>query len=336
MEALLGCCCGIDLHKESIAACILKGAAEDAPEVMMRGFGTQYDDLMSLAAWLCKNDCAYVAMESTGSYWTPIYNRLTELGAKCIVVNAHRIKHVPGRKTDWNDAQWIAHLFRHGLLPASFVPEREQQILRSHTRTLESLTQDRTREKNRIEKLLQSEGFKLSSVLEDNFSVTGRHLLDALASTGKVTVRDVELHRSQNCKKSSQEIAAAMQGALAPPLCKLLGFKLKQIDEYNRQIAELEQMIEELLSPYEAAIQVIDSIPGIARHAAIDIVAEIGANMDTFKSAEQLASWAGLSPRNALSAGKKSPPESCRATVISSGLSTNAPGAVPEHETRPD
>lgn len=328
MEALLECCCGIDLHKDSIVACLLIGTAEGMPEVIMRSFGTQYDDLTELAAWMDAHGCAYLAMESTGGYWLPLYNRLTELGATCIVVNASRIKNVPGRKTDWNDAQWIAHLYRHGLLQASFVPDRDQQILRSHTRALESLTQDRAREKNRVEKLLQMEGFKLSTVLEDIFSLTGRRLLDILVDKGRASFADVQHNRDPKCKHTTEQIAMALRGKMPPAIRKLLAFKLRQIDAYDAQIAELEQLIEDVLSPCEGAITLVDSIPGIARHAAIQIVAEIGANMDTFHSAEQLASWAGLSPRNAQSAGKKSPPASCLAIATSNASSINAPGAA--------
>lgn len=335
MDTMLDCCCGIDLHKDSIVACILTGAPDTAPETLMTTFGTQYDDLTALAVWLDTHGCRHLAMESTGAYWMPIYNRLTELGADCIVVNAQRIKNVPGRKTDWNDAQWIAHLYRHGLLQASFVPEREQQILRGYTRALESLSADRTREKNRVEKLLQSEGFKLSSVLEDIFGTTGRRLLDALASKGKATFRDVENSRESACKHSAKEIAIAIRGEMRPAIRKLLAFKLRQIDLYNAQIDELQSLIDEVVAPYEAAVQIVDSVPGIARHAAVQIVAEIGADMDTFQSAEHLASWAGLSPRNAQSAGKKSPPVPCPATNTSSVSSTNAPGPAPVPEALP-
>lgn len=312
MEALLERCCGIDLHKDSIVACMLIGAAEGTPEVVMRSFGTQYDDLSEPAVWMDEHGCAHLAMESTGGYWMPLYNRLTELGATCIVVNAGRIKNVPGRKTDRNDAQWIAHLYRHGLLQASYVPERDQQILRSHTRALETLTQDRTREKNRVEKLLQTEGFKFSSVLEDIFCATGRRLLDVLVRKGKVSPADVERCRDPQCKRSAKEIAAALRGRMSPAISKLLAFKLRQIDGYNAQIAELEQLIEEVLTPYGSAVDLIDSIPGIARHAAVQVIAEIGADMSNFHSSEQLASWAGLSPRNAQSAGKKVYPDHAR------------------------
>lgn len=314
MEALLECCCGIDLHKDSIVACLLTGAAKDAPDVHMHTFGTTHEDILALAVWLNSHACMHVAMESTGAYWTPLYNQLTQMGAICAVVNARRIKNVPGRKTDWNDAQWIAHLYRHGLLQASFVPARSLQILRNYTRSLETLTQDCSREKNRIEKLLQMEGFKLSSVLTDIFSVTGRHLLDALAANGRITLQDVHKYRDPKCKHSAQAIAKALCGNLPVELQSLLAFKLRQIDEYDRQRAQLEKMIEALVSPFEGAISIADSVPGVGRQSAIDIIAEMGVDMNVFHSAEQLASWAGLTPRNAQSAGKKSPLASCPAT----------------------
>ncbi len=333
MDAILECCCGIDLHKDSIVACILSGATDEVPSVIMREFGTQYDAITELAQWLSGHGCKDIAMESTGSYWMPLYNRLSELGANCTVVNAQRVKNVPGRKTDWNDARWIGYLFRHGLLAASYVPEREQQILRSHTRALESLTQDRTREKNRIEKLLQAEGFKLSSVLEDIFGLTGRKLLQVLYTKGCVSLSDVQKHRSIRCKCTAQEIASAMKGTLPAPLRKLLQFNMRQIEEYDRQIKELECLIHEIIAPFLQAVNLIGSIPGIAQQSAIQIIAEIGSDMDTFQSAEKIAAWAGLSPRNAQSAGKKSPHASCQAISTSSASSTNVPGAVPVPKT---
>jgi len=280
--------------------------------------GTMYDHLQALVAWLLAHECKHVAMESTGCYWQPLYNALTEAGILCAVVNARHAKNLPGRKTDWNDAQWIAHLHRHGMLRASFVPDEEQQTLRHYARSLECLVQDRTREVNRVEKLLQQAGFKLSSVLSDIFSNTGRLFLNTLAQNGQITRVDVRNLRDPRCKHTVDEISRALQGSMRSSDCKLLSFKLRQIDTYDKQIQELEAMTNAIIGSYAGAIEILDSIPGIARLAAIEILAEIGRDMSPFHTSEQLASWAGLSPGCNESAGKKSPLIPSMATLTSS------------------
>lgn len=318
MEALIEICCGVDLHKDSIMACVLSGKADEGVEVHTKSTGTMHDQLLDLAEWLKSLNCHHVAMESTGCYWQPLYHVLTEAGIACAVVNARYAKNLPGRKTDWNDAQWIAHLHRCGLLRASYVPNEEQQSLRNYTRTLESLTQDRTREMNRIEKLLQATGFKLSSVMSDIFCDTGLSFLQLLAERGRITLKDVQRLRDPRCKHTAEEMARALQGKLRSEDARLLAFKLRQIDAYNAQISELESMINEMITPYADAIKIVDSIPGIGEQAAVQIVGEIGVNMSQFSSGEQLAAWAGLSPGSNESAGKKSPHASSMETATSS------------------
>lgn len=300
-------CCGIDLHKDSIVACVLSGPLEQEAHSDMLDTGTMHSHLLQLASWLAEHDCTHVAMESTGCFWQPLFNVLTDAGIECAVINSSHAKNLPGRKTDWNDAYWIAHLYRHGMLRPSLVPSQALQTLRNFTRSMETLVQDRTREVNRIEKLLQATGFKLSSVLTDILSATGRRFLEVLIRKGRITGADVRALRDHHCKTSVDAMALAVQGTMREHDRRLLDFKLRQVNVLDAQIQELDAMTQALIEPYSQAIEILDSIPGIGHLAATEIVAEIGTDMAPFRTGEQLASWAGLSPGSNESAGKKKP-----------------------------
>ncbi|RCX12507.1 transposase [Anaerobacterium chartisolvens] len=184
MKALLSCCCGLDVHKDIIQACILKGDAEDEPNIIRAEFKTLQSDLQALCVWLLENECFHIAMESTGVYWRPVYEAVEEYlpQYQCMmVVNAYHMRNLPGRKSDVADAEWISNLFRHGLLEASFIPERLIRNLREYSRLHRSFVQERSRYSNRIEKFLQSHGFRLSSVLSSILGVSGRRLLTTLS-----------------------------------------------------------------------------------------------------------------------------------------------------------
>lgn len=307
MEVMHDLVCGLDVHRDSISACILAAAPGGELREESTRVGTTYDDIIELAKWIKGLGSPNTAMESTGTYWTPIYNILTQEGIACIVVNARHARNVPGRKTDMNDARWIAQLTMHGLLQASVIPEPELQELRYYTRAYTKMVQDRAQVVNRIEKLMQRNGFKLSSVLEDILGQTGRAILNHLAEKGVVTEAVVAKCRSSRCKYSAEVIAKAMRGRMTKTMRWMLKFELEQIDHYDAQCKRLCEEIGTMLKPCAEEMELLCTIPGISQTSATQILAEIGSDMTVFKSGAQLAAWAGLTPGNNESAGKKSP-----------------------------
>ena len=306
MEALLYCACGLDIHKEIIEACILRGLDAE-PEVIRRSFGTTKPELQQLMEWLDENDCYTVAMESTGVYWKPIYQTLeteSKYMERIWVVNARHMRNLPGRKTDVKDAEWIATLLRHGLLEKSFVPSMPIRDLRECARLHRVFVQERCRYVNRLEKFLQAHGFKFSSVMKDILCVAGRKLLNILQDTGSLTIEDVE----QNCRRlrrPSQEIAAAVCGNMSQAERRLLGQLLHKLDSAQEDIASILEDMRLLSQPFQEQIAIIDSIPGFDEESSIEIIAEIRATpQEHFSSSERLCSWGGTVPRNDESAGK--------------------------------
>lgn len=306
MEALLYCGCGLDIHKEVIEACILRGI-DDSPEIIRHTFGTTNPELQLLIEWLEENDCYTVAMESTGVYWKPIYQALeteSKYMERIWVVNARHMRNLPGRKTDVKDAEWIATLLRHGLLEKSFVPSMPIRDLRECARLHRVFVQERCRYVNRLEKFLQAHGFKFSSVMKDILCVAGRKLLDILQETGRITAEDVE----KNCRRlrrPSEEISAAVCGNMSPAECRLLKQLLHKLDSAQEDIASILEDMRLLSQPFQEQIAIIDSIPGFDEESAIEIIAEISAApQEHFSTPEQLCSWGGTVPRNDESAGK--------------------------------
>lgn len=306
MQPILECCCGLDVHKEIIEACIIKGV--EKPEFIRRQFGTFQNELKEFVLWLYDNDCFHIAMESTGVYWRPVYEAIEEYSPyyeSIIVANAHHMRNIPGRKTDVKDAEWIATLLQHGLLEASFVPERTIRDLREFSRTYKNAVNEKSRCLNRLEKFLQTHGFKLSSVLSDINSVSGINLLTGLSQKGSLSIDDVQNAISRNTKKTPQEIQNAICGRLNKHECFLLADFLNQLKLIQEHIDLILDKMKEIAEPYSKALEQMDSIVGIDITAALLILAEIGSNVQqNFKTAAHLCSWAGLSPRNDQSAGK--------------------------------
>lgn len=306
MEALLYCCCGLDVHRDVIEACILRGAGAE-PEIIRQSFGAAKPELQRLMNWLSQNGCYTVAMESTGVYWKPIFQTL-ELGAEYMeqlwVVNANHMRNLPGRKSDVADAEWIATLLRHGLLEKSFVPSVPIRDLRECARLHRTFVQERSRYVNRLEKFLQAHGFKFSSVMKDILSVSGRKLLDILQQTGSLTRADVE----KNCRRlrrSTDEISAAVCGNLSVAERRLLGRLLHKLDSSQEDINGILEDMRLLCSPFQEQLAIVDSVPGFDQESSMEIIAEISAApQEHFSSAEKLCSWAGVVPRNDESAGK--------------------------------
>lgn len=300
MEVVYRCCCGIDVHKKIIVACLNNGG-----EQSLREFGTTTSEIKTLANWLTESGCEMIAMESTGVFWKPLYNLFELMDLDTIVVNAAHMKALPGRKTDVKDAEWIADLLRHGLLKASYIPNREQRELREITRYRKSLTEERCREVNRLQKILEGANIKLDSVVKDITGKSARKLLQRIIDDDIPDSDEVSKLVHGRMHPKLDQIVASIEGITTPLQRKLLAQIIDHIDDLNRRIGELDKLVQEYMAEYEAAIEAIDEIPGIARRSAEVILAEIGLDMSRFPSAAHLCSWAGVCPGNYQSAGRR-------------------------------
>ena len=309
METVYERCCGIDVHKKIIVACLRIGRKHETKE-----FGTSTEDLRNLANWLLENDCQLAAMESTGSYWKPVYNVLEVLGQEIIVVNAHHIKNVPGRKTDVKDAEWIAQLLQCGLLKASYIPNRDQRELREIARYRKSLVEERAREINRLEKTLQGANIKLSSVVTNIVGKSGRNVIDALVGEG-LSEENVDGMLRGTLREKRNDILKYCDGYLSSLQRKLVRAILDHIDDMSRRIADVDNIIDGQMRDYEEAVKKLVEIPGIAKRSAQVILAEIGLDMSRFPTAGHLAAWAGLAPGNNESAKKRNHAKSRKGNV---------------------
>jgi transposase len=299
MEVIHRSCAGLDVHKKVVVAAIL---VEGRPKEIC-SFGTMTVDLLELSDWLMSCGVTHVAMESTGEYWKPIFNIL-ENNFEVMLVNAQHISKVPGRKTDVSDAEWIADLLRHGLLTASFIPPVGQRELRELTRFRSTFVKERATLVNRVQKVLESANIKLSSVASDVVGVSGRAMLEAII-TGTATPEQMAELSKGKLRNKREELSRALEGRVKPHHRFVLTELLSQIDGLEETIARFNQEIEEYCRPFEEAVVLLDTIPGVARQTAENIVAEIGTDMSRFPTANHLASWAGVAPGNNESAGKK-------------------------------
>ena len=310
MDEILACCCGLDIHKDSIVACLLQGPVGQGlkPVGEIRGFSTHLADLMALRTWLEKHNCHHVAMESTGVYWQPIYTVLEESltdDMQLLVVNARHMRNVPGRKTDMRDAEWIATLLRAGLLKGSFVPESDIRDLRQFTRYRKAIIRDIVSQKNRIEQLLQTNGFRLSSFLSDIFGVSGMAIMEQLAEVGHITAQSLDICLKRRARAKAGEILTNMNGMLSAPQRRLLRMQVAHLNDLQDNLREVEQDVCSGFVSFEDSLDLLKTIPGINETAAYAILAEMGADMSAFPTAQHLCSWAGLAPGNHESAGKK-------------------------------
>ena len=293
MQVMYQRCAGIDVHLRFLVVClIIVEAGQRRKEV--RTFRNETADLLALRAWLLEDRCSHVGMESTGVYWLPVYRRL-EGFFELVVANAQHIKAVPGRKTDVQDAEWIADLLQHGLLTASFVPSQEQQDVRDLTRTRISLVQERARLVNRVQKVLEEAGIKLSLVLSDVMGLSGRAILDALCAGESDPERLARLmHPSVHATR--EQVVAALTAEVRDHHRFLLRELLSLIDAQDRSIKHLEQEIERHLHPFEEQVQRCEQITGVSRHVLHVLMAEVGTDMQRFPDAEHISSWAGVCP----------------------------------------
>jgi transposase len=301
MERVIQRCAGLDVHKATVAACVRvpgeKGVVQE-----VQTFGTTTEQLMALHDWLAAHGVTDVAMESTGVYWKPVYYVL-EASFKVLLVNATHIKKVPGRKTDVSDCAWIAQLLECGLLKGSFVPPPPMRELRDLTRYRKTQIQDRAREANRLQKVLEDANIKLSSVATDVLGVSGRAMLETLVAGTTDPAVLSDLARGK-LRKKLPALRQALTGRFRSHHAVLVTHILAHLDYLDEAITELSEQIEEQIRPFEQVVQALTTIPGVGSNTAQVIVAEVGVNAAQFGGAAQLESWAGLCPGNNESAGK--------------------------------
>jgi len=297
-------CCGMDVHKKTISACILFTDHDGKESTVIREFGAFTDDLMCLRDWLLAHECPVVAMESTGVYWHPIHNVLEEHVA-VVLVNARDVKNVPGRKTDIKDSEWLAGLLRHGLLRASFIPPREVRTWRDLTRMRRKYVNTISDFKKRVQKLFESANIKVDSVVTDLFGVTGRNLMSLLASGHDITMADIERCVRGRLKSKTHELYRSIQGFFNDNHRFILQTLLSTIASLENTVESLDRRIGNLMCDQTDLIDRMKEVPGILDISARDIIAEIGTTLDAFPSDDALASWSGLCPGNNESAGKR-------------------------------
>ena len=300
MEIVVERACGMDIHKDNITACILTSNGKE-----IQSFPTKTVFLLQLIDWIKQHECTHVAMESTGVFWKPIVNLLEAESIEFLVVNAQHMKALPGRKTDVKDSEWIAKLLRHGLLKASFIPDRNQRELRELVRYRRSIIEERARQHNRIQKVLEGANIKLSSVVSDIMGVSSRDMLHAIAD-GEDDPEKLANFARRTMKRKKDELELALHGYVNPHQRLMIKTILTHIDFLSEQITVLDQEVATRVVPFSDDVERLDSIPGIATRMAEQILAEIGTNIKKqFPSAAHLCSWAGLVPGHNESAGKR-------------------------------
>jgi transposase len=302
MEVLVDRGAGIDVHKDSVTICVMTTEGRKVVKTLMK-FTTFHDDLEAMRDWLLEMKVTHVAMESTGEYWKPVYEMLEGL-FELIVANAQHVKNVPGRKTDPQDAEWLARLLRHGLLQASFVPPAPIRDLRDLTRLRRKTIEMGARVENRAQKVLEAAGIKLGSVVTDVFGVTGRAILGKLAAHKTDPAVLAELAKG-SLKSKKPQIIRALQGSFTLHDASLLKHQLILHEQLRERRTAIESQLADEVKPYEPLISRLDEMPGINRDAAIEILGEIGPDMGPWAADRRIAAWAGLCPGNHESAGKR-------------------------------
>lgn len=308
MNDLLEICCGLDVHKDKIVACILNGPLGQPTNSFIREFTTLIPDMVALRDWIISSNCHHVAMESTGIYWQPIYEILEDAFSgdiTLLVVNARHMKNVPGKKTDMRDSEWIATLLRAGLLNGSFIPDKNIREFRHLNRYRKNIIRDITSQKNRVEKFLQSSGFRLSSFISDIFGASGRNIITHLIAHGCIDKQALDSCLKTKTRNRIDEILISVNGTLSNHQQDFLKMLMGHYDSLRIHLSEVELAINTEMEPFALQIEQLCSIYGISNTASSAIIAEIGIDMSRFKTAEHICSWAGLCPGNNESAGKR-------------------------------
>ncbi len=303
MQVLYPRCAGLDVHKDTVVACV-RLALENKVVTEVRTFATTTKGLLALADWLTENECTHAAMEATGVYWKPVWHVLSDGEVDLTLANAAHVKNVPGRKTDVNDATWLAELLAHGLIRGSFVPDGPTQDLRNLLRTRKQLVRERTRHVQRIQKVLEDANIKLSSELSDLLGRSGRAMLEALVAGESDPVRLAAL-ADPRVKSPREKLCEALRGHVREHHRFLLRLHLGQINAIDAAVATLDHEVDGNLAPFRTAVELVSTANGISSLSARTIIAEIGTDMSRFPTDGHLLSWAGMCPRNDQSAGKR-------------------------------
>ena len=302
MDTVVERCAGLDVHKDTVVACVRGPGAAGGRQQSVESFGTTTTALLALHDWLVSHGVTVVGMESTGVYWKPVYYVL-EQTFQCWLLNARHLRNVPGRKTDVADAAWIAQLVEHGLVRPSFVPPPPIRELRDLTRYRKAQIEERTRESQRLDKVLQDAGIKLSSVAAEVLGVSGRAMLRGLVAGTHDPAALAELARG-TLRKKIPALREALHGRFSAHHALLVGAILAKLEFLESVITELSAEIERVIAPFAPAVELLRTIPGVDHRTAEALVAEIGVDMGRFGAARRLASWAGICPGNNESAGK--------------------------------
>ena len=310
MEVLYPHCAGLDVHKDTVVACV-RHMANGAVRREVRTFKTTTKDLLALSEWLAGEGCTHIAMEATGVYWRPVWHVLSDGDFALVLANAAHVKNVPGRKTDINDAAWLADLVAHGLIRGSFVPDEQTQELRNLLRTRKQLVRQRSSHIQRLQKTLEDANIKLDSVISDVMGLSGRTMIEALIAGENDPDRLAELaHR--RIRTPPEALREALRGRVSKHHRFLLRLHLQQIDAIDGAITEIDREVDSNVEPFRTPIQLLTTIPGISELSARTILAEIGRDMRRFPTAGHLISWAGLCPKNDESAGKRRSTRMCK------------------------
>jgi len=306
MKKVYDNCCGIDVHKKLMVACFIHGEEQE-----VREFGATTKALLELADWLHTGNCQMVAMESTASYWKPLYNILESSDLSAMVVNARHMKAVPGRKTDVKDAEWIADLLQHGLLQASYIPDKAQRELRELVGYRKSLVADKTRELNRLQKMLEGANIKLSGSVAEINGMSARKILEVILSGEKIDEEKLYQMKkdkviAHNLRTPFAQLAEDLNGFISPLQERMMKELLSHIDELDVHIQNLNDEIDHRMRPEEKrAVEAIIAVTGVAEDSARAIIAVIGTDIGRFPTDAHISSWAGICPGNHESAGKK-------------------------------
>jgi transposase len=303
MEVLHPNCAGLDVHKDTVVACV-RHMVDGTVKREVQTFKTTTKDLMALSEWLSAEGCTHVAMEATGIYWKPVWHILADGDFTLVLANAAHVKNVPGRKTDVNDATWLADLMAHGLIRGSFVPDQPTQEMRNFLRTRKQFVRERSSHVQRIQKTLEDANIKLDSVITDIMGLSGRRMIEAMIA-GETDPFALAALAHRRIKASQAELEAALRGRVTDHHRFMLRLLLQHIDAIDAAIGQIDQEVDAHLEPFRTAIKILSSIPGISDLSAEVIVAEIGIDMNRFPTEGHLISWAGLCPRNDESAGKR-------------------------------
>lgn len=302
MDIIYKSCCGIDVHKNKLVACLkIKGK-----QAVIKEFTGQTEDIKNMAEWLKENKCEKIAMESTASYWKPLVNIFEIKELEYTIINARDYKNLPGKKTDVLDSEWIADLLQHGMLRDSFIPTREQRELREATRYRNSIIQERARAINRLQKMLEGANIKITTVLDSVQGVTCRNLIEyVLENDEEITMDKAKELVVTRVHAKLEDIVKAMDGIITQFQKTIMKEVIKHIDELTERISEMDKIIDEYMKEYEENKKKLDKIPGIGKRSAEIILAEIGQDMSRFATAGHISSWAGVCPGNNESAGKR-------------------------------